>query len=47
MSRVNPPGRVSVRPQPNVYSALALIGFLVTLGALIYVLVAYKQMIGF
>lgn len=47
MSRVNPPGRVSVRPQPNVYTALALIGLLATLVALIYVLINYRSMIGF
>ncbi len=47
MSRVNPPGRVSVRPQPNVYTALALIGLLATLVALIYVLINYRTMIGF
>ncbi len=47
MSRVSPPGRVSVRPQPNVYTALALIGTLTTLAALIFVLIKYRSMIGF
>ena len=47
MSRVNPPARITVRPQPNVYSALAIIAFLATLGSLIYMAIEYKTMIGF
>ncbi len=47
MSRVNSPARITVRPQPNVYTALAVIGFLATLGSLIYMLAEYKTMIGF
>ncbi|HMD54784.1 MAG TPA: hypothetical protein VKJ65_09570 [Phycisphaerae bacterium] len=41
------PGRISVRPQPNIYTILAAIGALATLGALIYVVIQYKVMIGF
>ncbi len=47
MSRVNPPTRITIRPQPNVYTALAIIAFLATLGSLIYIAVEYKTMIGF
>jgi hypothetical protein len=41
------PSRISVRPQPNIYSVLALIGFLATLAATIYVVYQYKLLIGF
>ncbi len=47
MSRVNPPARITVRPQPNVYTALAIIGFLATLGSYIHIAIEYKTMIGF
>lgn len=47
MSRVNPPARITVRPQPNVYTTLAIIGFFATLGSLIYIAIEYKTMIGF
>ncbi|MGC8624033.1 MAG: hypothetical protein ACP5VQ_02050 [Phycisphaerae bacterium] len=47
MSRVNPPARITVRPQPNVYTALAIIAFLATLSSLIYMAIEYKTMIGF
>jgi hypothetical protein len=47
MSRVTTPARITVRPQPNIYTSLAIIGFLATLASLIYIAVEYKAMIGF
>jgi hypothetical protein len=36
MSRLNSPGTVIVRPTNNIYTALACISMLATLGALVY-----------
>jgi hypothetical protein len=36
MSRLNSPGTVVVRPTNNVYTALAAVAALSTLGALVY-----------
>ncbi len=47
MSRGNPPGGIRINPQPNVYTVLALIGALATLGALIFVLIQYQALVGF
>jgi hypothetical protein len=47
MSSGSPRSRISVKPQPNVYTALALIGMLATLAALIYVVYQYKVLVGF
>ncbi len=45
MSRLNAPGgALIVKPQNNVYTAMALIGFLASLGALIYALVRFKEL---
>jgi hypothetical protein len=44
MSRLNTPGTVVVAPTNNVYTALAAISFLATLGALIYVFLRVKEL---
>jgi hypothetical protein len=37
MSRLNAPGGISSRPVNNVYTGMAFISMIVTLGALVYV----------
>jgi hypothetical protein len=41
MSRLNSPGTVVVKPTNNVYTALAFISMLATLGALVFTLYRY------
>jgi len=38
------PGTVVVAPSPNVYTAMAAISFLATLGALIYVFMRVQEL---
>jgi hypothetical protein len=38
MSRLNSPGTIVVKPTNNIYTALALISMLATLGALVFTL---------
>ena len=45
MSRMDTPARITIKPQANVYTALAIIGALTTLGALIYLAYQYKMLI--
>ncbi|HTV47454.1 MAG TPA: hypothetical protein VMG59_03315 [Phycisphaerae bacterium] len=45
MSRAS--ARIHVKPQPNIYTALAAVGTLATLAALIYAVMQYKALIGF
>ncbi len=44
MSRLNTPGMSSARPMNNVYTGLALIAALVTLGALIFVFMKFNPL---
>jgi hypothetical protein len=39
MSRLNSPGTVFVKPTNNIYTALAFISMIATLGALVFTLV--------
>ena len=44
MSRMNSPGTVVVAPTNNVYTALAAISCLATLGALIYAVIKLHEL---
>ena len=44
MSRLNQPGMLVVKPQNNVYTGLALISMLATLGAVVYVVIRMKDL---
>jgi hypothetical protein len=44
MSRLNAPGTLVVKPQNNVYTALALISFLATAGAAVYLFIRLREL---
>lgn len=46
MSRMDGPTRITVRPQANIYTALAFISMLATLAALVDVFLQWKTLIG-
>ncbi len=46
MSRMDGPARITVKPQPNVYSALAFVSMVATLAALVYVFLQYRALVG-
>ncbi len=46
MSRMDGPARITVKPQPNVYTTLAFISMVATLAALVYVFLQYKALVG-
>ena len=43
MSRLNSPGTVTVAATNNVYTAMAAISFLATLGALIFAVLKFRE----
>jgi hypothetical protein len=46
MTRFDAPSRITVKPQNNVYTALALISALATLTALVVAFLRYRDLIG-
>ncbi len=46
MSRLDAPARVTVKPGINVYTGLAVLSALSTLGALVYAILRYRELIG-
>ncbi len=46
MSRMDGPTRITVKPQPNVYTALAFVSMVGTLAALVYVFLQYRALVG-
>ena len=44
MSRLNQPGMLVVKPQNNIYTGLAFIAMLASLGALVYVVIRMKDL---
>jgi hypothetical protein len=44
MSPVNAPGPMVVRASNNVYTALAFISFAATLGALVFVILRFREL---
>ena len=44
MSRLKQPGMLVVKPQNNIYTGLATLSLLSTIGALVYVIMRFKEL---
>jgi hypothetical protein len=45
MSRLDSSGRLTVKPKPNVYTILALISALATLGAMVFTIMQWNVLV--